>query len=98
MSYYEELVNKWAENRGIFDSATPASQFEKTLEEVGELARGLIEKDFAKIEDAIGDVVVTLIILAKMNNTSLEVCLTRAYNQIAQRKGKMIDGVFVKEA
>ena len=36
--------------------------------------------------------------IAKEYGTSLEETLEMAYNEIKDRKGKMIDGVFVKEA
>lgn len=36
--------------------------------------------------------------IAKEYNTTLEETLEMAYNEIKDRKGKMIDGVFVKEA
>ena len=40
---------------------------------------------------------VVLINIAERNNLSIEHCLEVAYNDIKDRKGKMIDGVFVKE-
>jgi NTP pyrophosphatase (non-canonical NTP hydrolase) len=92
-----QQVIEWAEDRGIFEKATPAAQYEKHVEEVGELGRALIECDQAKMEDAIGDIIVTLIILADMQGTSIEACLQGAYDVIAKRKGSMVDGVFVRE-
>ena len=50
-----------------------------------------------RIIDAIGDIMVTLIIQAKLQDLSLEECLESAYNVIAERKGKMINGQFVKD-
>lgn len=51
-----------------------------------------------KIQDAIGDIIVTLIIQCAMQGVSLEECLRGAYNEIKDRKGKLINGQFVKEA
>lgn len=96
----KELNDKvivWAEQRGIFEKATPAAQYEKHVEEVGELGRALIERDQEKMEDAIGDIIVTLIILAEMQGTSIEACLLSAYQEIAGRKGAVVNGIFVKE-
>jgi len=191
----EHLQNKiinWAEEKEIFTKATSAGQYQKTLEEVGELGRAIMEfniaeknyiysmenslseeveecnasRDRAKldIQDAIGDVMVTLIIQAKMQsidfpksteatglfvgdrgrslwdhyttllsscgellcsivadgrkavitmhvaavflrlqriaehfNLTPEECLASAYEVIANRKGKIINGVFVKD-
>jgi len=55
----------WADQKGILDKATPKDQFTKTIEEVGEIAAGICRNDRSKIQDSIGDVAVTLIILAK---------------------------------
>jgi hypothetical protein len=33
----------------------------------------------------------------KRNNISIEECLQQAYDDIKDRKGKMVDGIFVKE-
>ena len=49
------------------------------------------------IKDDIGDVIVTLSIQASMFGLTLSECLDQAYNDIKNRKGKMIDGMFVKE-
>ena len=50
------------------------------------------------LRDGIGDVVVTLIILAMQNNMDLYECLNQAYSEIKNRQGEMVNGVFVKEA
>lgn len=92
-----DLVVEWAIDRGIFEKATKASQYEKTCEEVGELGRYLIDYDKEQVEDAIGDIIVTLILQAEQNGTSIEKCLNQAYDVISKRSGKMINGVFVKD-
>lgn len=92
-------IRNWAHERNIIEGATPAAQYEKLLEEVGELGRGLIEGDESKTIDAIGDCAVVLIILAaQCEYLTFEECVYYAYQQIKDRKGKMIDGKFVKEA
>tara|TARA_R110000796_G_scaffold92618_2_gene196962 strand:+ start:5749 stop:6108 length:360 start_codon:yes stop_codon:yes gene_type:complete len=106
-------VIDWAKDKGIFDKATPFSQHSKTLEEVEELSEAITaqyagEKEFTndkgelkntdeEIQDAIGDILVTLIIQAKMQGLAIEQCLETAYNVISKRTGKMVDGVFVKD-
>jgi hypothetical protein len=55
------------------------------------------DKDSAKL-DAIGDMIVVLTNIAERNKSSLETCLGIAYNEIKDRKGKMINGSFVKES
>lgn len=51
-----------------------------------------------EVKDAFGDILVTLIIAAKQLNLDLEDCLGSAWEEIKDRRGKMINGKFVKEA
>lgn len=55
------LIHQWAKERGIFDKSTPFNQLLKTHEEVGELIKACYDDDRPAIQDAIGDVMVTLI-------------------------------------
>ena len=55
------LIQEWAKERGIFDKSTPFNQLLKTHEEVGELIKACYDNDKPAIQDAIGDVMVTLI-------------------------------------
>jgi NTP pyrophosphatase (non-canonical NTP hydrolase) len=96
-SELESAVEQWAEDRGIFDKATALKQALKTQEEVTELVNAIVDNDFDEIQDAMGDILVTLIIQAKMQKVSLEVCLEGAYNIISKRTGKMVNGQFVKD-
>lgn len=50
------------------------------------------------IMDAYGDILVTLIIGMHQSRLNMDRCLAHAYDQIKDRKGKMINGLFVKEA
>jgi NTP pyrophosphatase (non-canonical NTP hydrolase) len=95
--YLEALVIKWAEDKGIMKHADKLSQFSKTQEEVEELYEAIANNDVDEAKDAIGDVIVTLIIQAEMWNLSATDCLAHAYGVISQRTGKMENGVFVKD-
>lgn len=100
MKNYQELevlVEEWASEKGIFEKATPMAQCMKTIEEVFELQTAIATNDQDEIEDALGDILVTIIIQAKMQGLSLESCLESAYNVISKRTGRMIDGQFVKD-
>lgn len=99
MDYFELecAVEQWAEEKEIFDKATPMAQALKTLEETTELCTAINKNDRPEIIDAMGDIMVTLIIQAHMQDISLEQCLESAYNVISKRTGKMIDGQFVKD-
>ena len=159
------LIHQWAKKRKIYEQLTPFDELLKTHEEVGELIKACYDDDPIAIQDAIGDVMVTLInlchfveenpamlinkypfkrnesekslhtaliinkfilelmwsvskyecsaraevffkipliaqklhIIAKIHNTTLEECLNIAYNEIKDRKGRIINGKFVKD-
>ncbi len=93
----ESKVLNWAKDKGIFDKGTPVKQSYKTLEEVGELINAVSINDKEEIKDALGDIIVTIIIQAKMQNLDLIKCVESAYNVISKRNGKMVNGTFVKD-
>lgn len=66
----EPLVIKWAEKKGILQNGTPYKQLLKTGEEILELLQAIEDNNLDEIEDAIGDIVVTLIIYAEMKKIS----------------------------
>ena len=90
-------IIEWAHQRNLILGSTPQAQMLKMTEELGELARGLCKGDEALIKDSIGDVFVVLTIIAAQLGVDVEGCAILAYDEIKDRKGKMVDGVFVKE-
>jgi NTP pyrophosphatase (non-canonical NTP hydrolase) len=90
-----EQVEQWAIDKGL-DKADPTKQFLKTSEEFGEIAAALARDDMDEFKDAVGDTVVTLIILAQQKGYTLQECLQTAYDVIKGRTGQTINGVFVK--
>ena len=92
-----ELIRKWATERGIYDKGNSHTQYVKLMEEAGELAQALLNKDSYEIKDAIGDMVVVLTNLSHLQGFEIEDCIDSAYNVIAARTGKMINGTFVKD-
>lgn len=109
----EKLVIEWAHEKGIMEKATPLAQGLKTLEECDELlealsaqksgltqfinSKGKMMNTQEELKDALGDILVTIIIQSALQDFSLEDCLEGAYNVISKRSGKMIDGTFVKD-
>ena len=91
-----QRIRDWAEERGIYDQGNTPIQFTKLVEEVGELAQGILKKDKPEIMDAIGDMVVVLTNLAHMEGMDIEDCIQSAYTEIKHRQGKMVNGTFVK--
>ena len=92
-----ELIREWAQDRGIYDKGNSHTQYVKLMEEAGELAEALLKNDKYEIKDAIGDMVVVLTNLAVLEGMQIENCIESAYNEIANRKGKMENGTFVKQ-
>lgn len=90
-------VSKWAHDRNLIEGSTPAKQLNKLAEELVELVTAIATDDQKEIEDAIGDMNVVLAIIAEQRGTTLSVCQERAWNSIKNRKGKMVNGIFVKE-
>lgn len=91
------LVELWAIEKGIHQADSKA-QFLKVSEEFGEIASALARDDEEALKDGIGDLFVTLIILALQNDTDIQECLQIAYEEIKDRKGIVNDkGIFVKE-
>jgi len=93
----EEKIVEWALVRGITDPENAPKQMLKVMEEVGELASAVAKKNEDATIDAIGDVLVTIIILSYQLELNPWECLETAYEEIKNRKGKTIDGVFIKE-
>lgn len=92
-----ELIIQWAADRNILEGSTRKDQMVKLVEEIGELASGIAKCREEVIKDSIGDALVVLIIIAEQSGTSIEECLGLAWNEIKDRKGKMVDGIFIKE-
>jgi NTP pyrophosphatase (non-canonical NTP hydrolase) len=88
-------VKRWHQDRNLIDGSDDKSQALKLLQELGELSDSICKEK--PILDDIGDMLVVMINLCERNSVTLEECLNVAYNDIKDRKGKMLDGVFIKE-
>lgn len=90
-------VEQWSIDKGL-DKGNSFTQYAKSSEEMGEVAAALCRSDIDELRDGIGDVIVTLVILAQQNNMTLYECLEQAYGEIKDRTGVMSkDGSFIKE-
>ena len=102
---YEELQKKviqWAKDRNILENSTAIKQIHKTREELYETLGALRDLEDGKesildVADGIGDMLVTIILLANIVGLDSVDCLEDAYEEIKNRKGKMVNGFFVKE-
>lgn len=92
----EALVIAWASQKGILEKGNPIAQQLKTEEEVQELSEAICKNDREEIIDALGDILVTIIIQSEMQGLKLTECLESAYNIISKRTGEMKNGTFIK--
>lgn len=95
MDYLIAKVIDWANEHNLIDGGSPKTQMLKCVSEVGELADDV--NKLKDIRDSVGDVLVTLIILAAQHDIELEECLKFAYDDIKDRKGVLLDGVFIRD-
>ena len=98
MPSHFDLIRDWADRRGLYDAGDPKTQALKLVEELGETCRAILKKDEKEVIDGIGDCVVVLTNLAELISTPIEECIEAAYNEIKNRKGKMANGTYVKDA
>jgi phosphoribosyl-ATP pyrophosphohydrolase len=95
----EMNIIRWAEARKIVPNSTPHMQLLKAISEMGELADATIKNDEEEVIDAVGDVMVCLIIYCALKDINLVKCMEFAYDSIKNRRGTLnTNGVFVKEA
>ena len=90
-----DKIAAWHYDRNLIKGSSDQAQFLKLVEEVGELAGNIARG--RDVSDDIGDIIVVLINIAERNNLTIEDCMCVSYEDIKDRKGKMVDGVFVKE-
>lgn len=109
---FEELktkVEEWAKDKDLLHEENAEKQFMKFIEEVFEFKREIDISNLRRFvgdhRDSIsrdinlemGDIFVTLIILCNQLGIDPVECLEMAYNKISKRKGKTVNGLFVKE-
>ena len=92
-----ENVKNWAEDKNLLKKENSQAQMLKVLEEVGETAGALLKNKNQEIIDGLGDSFVTLIILCYQLDLEPQACLQTAWDEIKNRKGKTINGTFIRE-
>ena len=90
-----EKIKQWHIDRNLIDGSTQKDQVMKLIQEVGELSDSVCKQQ--DIRDDVGDIMVILINIVERAGISLDECLDVAYDDIKDRKGKMVDGIFVKD-
>ena len=99
----ENTVIQWHKDRNLINGSTDVVQINKLMEEVEELQQDIIQNTMPDqyssmdLRDELGDCLVVLINIASRNHFSLYEALEYSFAKIKDRKGKMINGMFVKE-
>lgn len=97
---FEELhkaLLDWAKDRNLLD-VDPHIQFSKIVEELGETSAAYNKRHHDDLLDSVGDLLVTISIFCHQLGIDPVDCLNMAYEEIADRTGKTINGSFVKDA
>ena len=97
MTDWKERIRQWAADRNLIEGSRPWKQLVKLREEVDELSSGIAKNNVEETKDAIGDIQVVLAVMCAQLGIDIDECREIAWEQIKDRKGKMVDGVFVKE-
>lgn len=98
----EHRVIEWAKERDLYRNSDMGSRWDKFVEETDELMEEYFDYEedgtnLDKVKLEAGDVIVTLINLLHPLELDLNTCLNAAYMKIKDRKGKMVNGSYVKE-
>lgn len=103
---FTRQVLNWAKDKDLLHEENADKQFMKFVEEVFEFKTEMdnvlsytdpyVDEVVERMELEMGDIFVTLIILCSQLNLDPVSCLARAYEKIKDRKGKTINGTFVK--
>ena len=92
---FQDKVEMWSAQRGIYDHSDAKSQALKTVSEVGEMCDNLIKG--RDITDDIGDIIVTILNVAFLSNIDMEDAFDKAWDDIKYRQGYMVEGgAFIK--
>ena len=99
-------IRDWAKKRDLYKKGDSKTQVLKLMEEVGELAEAVIKRNDTEVIDAVGDCVIVLTSIIELyeierdchpnHRSRIEECIEASLQVIEKRKGKMINGNFVK--
>lgn len=94
---YEALIIQWANERGLLEGTTPEKQMFKLGEEFGEVFGAMLLEDLDKVKMELGDMMVVMANICGKLGITLNDCISAAYHKIKNRKGRMLNGSFVKD-
>ena len=91
MLHREQDIVDWARDKGILEKGDRFTQSLKTTEEVAELVRHILKEE--SIEDDLGDVYVTIVIQAALNDLTIEECISAGIPLRENNKQQVADMV-----
>jgi hypothetical protein len=94
---WSERTLQWGIDRGIVGGLMAEDQMGVLLEEVSELMKAIRRGDSKMVRDSIGDTAVVLQMIAGIEGHDFVECLEEAYDEIKDRKGRIVGGKWVKE-
>lgn len=95
---FEEFVELYMATHPNTSPEDCVADMKNMLDVMHEKGRIVTDPTGETLADSIGDVNVVMINHANRNGLTLRKCMQAAYDDIKDRKGMMVDGVFVKEA
>lgn len=90
------MTTNWFYARNMIEGSDNIHQYHKLIQECGELSDNLIKNKDRR--DDYGGIMTVLIGMMERDGYTVQECLEKAYEDIKDRKGTMINNVFVKEA
>lgn len=93
----KKQVVEWGKERDLIHEENAPTQLLKLTEEVGELAAAYLKGKRSDQEDAVGDIQIVLILFCEQVGIDYDKALYDAYHVIKNRKGKTVNGTFIKE-
>jgi len=94
---FQDAIEDWANERKLIQQSTVEAQLLKLVEETAELITAIRKRDRLATQDSIGDIQTVLAVICVKLDCYLSVCASAAFDEIKDRKGRMVDGQFVKE-
>lgn len=89
-------VIQWHYDRNLIHGSDDKNQVLKLSQELGELSSNVCKG--LDVSDDIGDMLVVMLNIVERRGLTLLQCLEKSWEEIKDRKGKMIGGIFVKES
>lgn len=90
-------ILQFFEERGLYERTTWKAQFEKLEEEVDELKDALLLGDDEQVLNEAGDCYICLLNVLHSCGLTMEQAVNYATDKVIKRKGRVENGVFIKE-